>query len=98
MILIKNSTVKKNLTCKNKKEGCSMKKEIQDHVILKNKGYSFLKEDGEKVEGLVTDISFINSMSENDFNIVIEFDNKNTQTFHSNEIVDIVERDLNPSV
>ena len=75
-----------------------MKKEIQDHVIFKNKDYSFVKEDGEKFEGLVTDIKIVDDVAEDDFNILIEFDNKTTETFHSNEVIDVVERDLDPSV
>ena len=75
-----------------------MKKEIQDHVILKNKDYSFVKENGETIEGLVTDIKFINGVSEADFEVLIELDSQTTEAFHSNEVIDVIERDLDPSV
>jgi len=78
-----------------------MKKEIGEHIILKNKSYSFTAEDGEKNEGVVTKIDFESCRQDEDldaFNVLIELDNKEVKTFHSNDIVDIVERDLNPSV
>jgi hypothetical protein len=75
-----------------------MKKEIQDHIILKNKDYSFVKEDGNKSEGLVTDIKFVDGVSEDDFNIQVEFDSTTVETFHSNEVVDIVEMEAGTSV
>ncbi len=75
-----------------------MKKEIQDHVIFKNNYYSLMKEDGEKIEGLVTDIKVIDDVAEDDFNILIEFEGIGTKKFHSNEVIDILKRDLDPSV
>ena len=68
-----------------------MKKEIQDHVIVKNRYYSFLTKNDKKVEGTVVEMSYINDIAEDDFDLLIDFEDGTQEKFHSTDIIDIVE-------